>query len=266
MIQENDLLNNKSYPLGNVISSIIHPKIFTQQPNVGQPVRAWIKKFPFQLHKRFILEKEKGKKNSSQAPRNLFSSTNLQLLSQQFHIFSLPPLPFSMRNRVTVNVSQSWWSRVIWRASSGGIEQGGEEGEEKYTFTLLDSNWQEGEDGDRLERLESSRSSRLSFSPLRVPHLFTKFFFHLAVEGRRKSNTRWISYSLRGHSRRFLDFSNYFRFLGNVCWTKGRVSKYSFNSSIFILRFDRLPFRIIHIWRSFILKYSLILGEKFFSV
>ena len=121
-------------------------------------------------------------------------------------------------------------------------------------------------DGDRLERLESSRSSRLSFSPLRVPHLFTKFFFHLAVEGRRKSNTRWISYSLRGHSRRFLDFSNYFRFLGNVCWTKGRVSKYSFNSSIFILRFDRLPFRIIHIWRSFILKYSLILGEKFFSV
>ena len=118
-------------------------------------------------------------------------------------------------------------------------------------------------DGDRLERLESSRSSRLSFSP---PHLFTKFFFHLAVEGRRKSNTRWISYSLRGHSRRFLDFSNYFRFLGNVCWTKGRVSKHSFNSSIFILRFDRLPFRIIHIWRSFILKYSLILGEKFFSV
>lgn len=222
-----------------------------------------LKSFPSSFTSVSFSKKKRKKKNSSQAPRNLFSSTNLQLLSQQFHIFSLPLLPFSMRNRVTVNVSQSWWSRVIWRASGGGIEQRGEEGEEKYTFTLLDSNWQEGEDGDRLERLESSRSSRLLFSP---PHLFTKFFFHLAVEGRRKSNTRWISYSLRGHSRRFLDFSNYFRFLGNVCWTKGRVSKYSFNSSIFISRFDRLPFRIIHIWRSFILKYSLILGEKFFSV
>ena len=79
-----------------------------------------------------------------------------------------------MRNRVTVNVSQSWWSRVIWRASGGGIEQRGEEGKEKYTFTLLDSNWQEG-DGDRLERLESSRSSRLSFSPL-VFHIFSPSF------------------------------------------------------------------------------------------
>lgn len=50
---------------------------------------------------------------------------------------------------------------------------------------------------DRLERLESSRSSRLSFS-LPVPHIFSPFALRQVPppEGRRKSNTRWISYSL----------------------------------------------------------------------
>lgn len=130
-------------------------------------MHAWIKKFPFQLRERFILKKKKGKKKFFSSPvtcATYFSwkkEGNLQLLSQQFHIFPLfPPQP-SVSQRFSKLVS----SYLANRGGEGGV------GERKIHVCFLDSNWQDGGRGDRLEKF--SFETRLSFSlPISAPHLF----------------------------------------------------------------------------------------------
>lgn len=162
-----------------------------------------LKNFPFQLHKRVSFskkEKEKKKKffsSSVTTAQPIFPdepATSIPTISLSF--FSpLPPFPFSVCNRVTVNVSQSW-SRVIWRASDGGIEHG--EGKEKYTFTLLDSKIGEDPSIDSKDSKVLVRAAfhflspcPTSFHPPFAP-LSTTFLDQILPppEGRRKSNTR----------------------------------------------------------------------------
>lgn len=212
--------------------------------------------------------KEKKKFFSSSVTLPIFLD---KLLSRQFHIFSLPPFPFSVCNRVTVNVSQSW-SRVIWRASRGGIEHG--KGKEKYAFTLLDSNCQ---DRGRIPR-STGKTRKFSFEPPfifspRAPHLFT-FRSPPGSSTRRKEK---IEHPLNflfpwGHSRRPLGraFLIIFDSLENPL-DKGtfRSVRLTARRSIAI-RLFRIGFTygVIISFRSqsFVLKCPLVLREKFFSI
>lgn len=152
-----------------------------------------------------------------------------------------------MCNRVTVNVSQSW-SRVIWRASRGGIEHG--KGKEKYAFTLLDSNCQ---DRGRIPR-STGKTRKFSFEPpfifsLRAPHLFT-FRSPPGSFTRRKEK---IEHPLNflfpwGHSRRPLERA-FLIIFDSLEMSAGQrdVSKRPFNSSP--IDRDSIISDRIHIWR-----------------
>lgn len=194
-----------------------------------------LKNFPFQLHKRVSFsKKEKEKKKILLKLRNncatYFPRRTCNFYPNNFTFFFFPlslPSPFPC--------ATEWQSTFL----KVGLELFGERltvesstGRERKNTRLLCWIARPG----RIPR-STRKTRKFSFEPPfifspRAPHLFIHLsrrspppfstrFFHLLKEGENRTPVEFLI-PLGPLSTLGRAFLNYFRFVGNVCWTKGR--------------------------------------------